>query len=273
MRRGRWDGRTSHVRGVCFIASPTTSTGGSGTGEGGACLLQQCLVGWMGFKWGRLYGAAAVTFKFHQAMHLSSMGLNGCLPTCWCAERKHKGPKRWANHITTISKDTSTHKANFDRSAFRDVSVGHLHVRQTRAVGGTWLGLEEPTWPASAECATILADVFGTGHTFVSASAARVSDYDTVHSNDVVVGFNGSDTFVGKVHNLFSVSGTGIHAGFYAILHTWDCLESTSTFSRWCTKNSQLSIVRGEHISCACIFAQTGSTVTVLHGGRNRIAK
>ena len=219
---------------------------------------------------GRLYGASAATFKFHQQMHLPAMankylcGQGRVLPTCWPCERKHKGPKRWINHVYKLGKNGLT----YDASAFRDVSVGHLVVSQTRCMF-LWEGLEEPTWPAPDRCKAVLEPIFGPSHTFLHAEAARISGYETIHLGDVVEGYNGSATFLGRVHNLFSVSNDA----FYAILETWQCQESTPHFSKLLTVNSVLRIVRGFDITTACVFAERGNLVTVLRGGRNRRAR
>ena len=99
----------------------------------------------------------------------------------------------------------------------------------------------------------------------VHASAARVSDYEIVHRGDVVEGYNGTAMFLGKIHELFSVG-----EDFYAILLTWNCVESQPGWSKWSTENAGLSLVAGPHIETACIYSMQSSTVTVLRGGRNR---
>ena len=210
-----------------------------------------------------------MTFKWHQAAHLAEMALRfeadrgGVLPSCWADERKHKGPKRWINQIQNTNRGGSG-KLAFDAAAFRDVTVSHLHHCQNRQIV-KWMGLVPPTWPSPDACRSILESIFGAGHSFEHAAAARASDYEVVHTGDVVEGHHGATSFLGKVHEFFSVG-----ENFYAIIHTWQCLEATPQWSKWSTENSGLSLICGPDIITACIYAMHGKTVTVLRNGRNR---
>lgn len=200
----------------------------------------------------RLYGADAVTFKFHQAMHLPEMlDQYGVLVTCWVHERKHRNPKRWVN----VSHNTSV---DFDRFAFRDVTGQHLKRLEADDLV-TWIGLKPPILKVPPEMLRDLVTVFGPFRALSASKHARVSDFEVVHDGDVVEGWNGESAFIGKVLLHVTVDGK-----LFTMLDAWELLEATAHYTVWSTRNAARAIVSGTDINTACTYACSGANVTVL---------
>ena len=69
-----------------------------------------------------LYGAQAMTPKFHYSLHVPTfLRRFGWVPNCFVVERKHKIPKRFENHMCT-------NHASYERSALREVTNMYISI-------------------------------------------------------------------------------------------------------------------------------------------------
>ena len=165
--------------------------------------------------------------------------------------------KRWVNH--TFNTSTA-----FDASAFRECTASHLLALQDENLI-SWIGLVPPLHDAPLAVCGMLENVFGGGNTYKASLAARVSDFEIIRQHDVVEGWTGEEAFVGKVQVHLAAGSETV-----TILETWTCTKRQATYSEWCTKDSQLTLVRSADITTAVTHACTGTKVTVLHSGKSR---
>ena len=214
----------------------------------------------------RLYGESAATFKAHQSLHLPSMlRQHGILPTCWTAERKHRNPKRWVNPV-------HNHHAQFDKYALRDVTASHYEAVQANEVV-TWVGLVPPLKAVPGNLAASVTAAFGLQPNIMASRAARCNDFEVVYVGDVVEGYNAQkEGFLGKVLLHLSIPeplGGGLT--LLTLIEVWQCVENTAYHTKWDAQNPAMEFVATTDIMAACIFARTGSKVTVLRSGRSRV--
>ena len=202
-----------------------------------------------------------MTFKGHMSMHFADMfEIFRLLPTCWCAERKHKVALRWINNIRNTG-------IAFDVAAFRDVTTKHLHdiSSSPQLESRAWIGLLDPT-PCPPHIQEVLLAAFGGSAASARASkAARVSDFEITYAGDIIEGAaEAGQSFVGKI-----VMHVDVATDTFTVLETYTCIQSLISCSIWDTRAPGLTLVRTTDISCACIFKLVGFTLTVLRGGRS----
>ena len=127
----------------------------------------------------KLHSLDTMIIKFHFLLHLPGfLKKYGFLQNCFVHERKHKLPKRFANHNTNITSE-------WDTSLIRDVTCHHLsslHDDDGRfEVKSSLIGAHD----APSTVRTALEAQFGPGN-YKVASAARGPTYEKFSVHDVV---------------------------------------------------------------------------------------
>ena len=175
-----------------------------------------------GFRW--------MVPKFHWLLHLPTILENwaGVLLNCFCLERKHRVPKRYAKEIENISK-----RAN--ESLLSEVICHHLGQLSDPESFKFETGLVHPKKPSRA-VTRLIQERLGVDDSYdVKVSAeARFSRVATCKKDDVVIFKDGDDSFrVGKVLLHFEVDSVPI-----SMLEVFDCVRRDTDMCRavWRTR-------------------------------------
>ena len=114
------------------------------------------------------WGCSFMTPKFHWLLHLwKTLQRNGALLNCFCLERKHRMPKRYATEITNAQKLNSA-------SLLMEVTCQHLSELQQPDAFQFSVGLVG-SHPASRKVKDILSTEFGLPQDGDTAKSIKVS--------------------------------------------------------------------------------------------------
>ena len=166
-----------------------------------------------------LYGAENMVPKFHYAWHIPVLLKQvGWLPMCFVLERKHKGIKRYGNHVENTSGD-------WHKGVLRDASTRHFEM--LCACEATRFGPEpvllNPTI-ASAKVDQALRAQFALDPeaALLTSRQARSTEFEVLTCGDVVLVGHGPP-ILGKISLFASVDGLLV-----ALLEQWRILEEQS---------------------------------------------
>ena len=128
----------------------------------------------------QLHGPEGMIIKFQYLLHLPAfLKKHGFLPNCCLHERKHRMPKRFANHNTNIT-------SAWDSSITTDVTCHHLQVLQGDDgrfdVRSSWIQAHAP----SKRILNALVSLFGEGN-YMVANHARSPTYEQFCRRDMVI--------------------------------------------------------------------------------------
>ena len=186
--------------------------------------LQQCISSHLrGFA--LLYGEYVMTIKFHQTMHLPKyLRKYGFLLNCFVHERKHRMPKRFANHVTNTT-------GNWEHNVLREVTCNHLAaLREDNNRFNTTAALIQPRRP-TRQVASMLIEAFGQGD-FQQACSARTFSYEKFYRGDVVH-YNQNGTIgAGRVDFLASMTSAGDEVVFVG-LTKFESIANTRRVQKW----------------------------------------
>ena len=153
------------------------------------------------------WGCSFMTPKFHWLLHLwKPLQRHGFLLNCFCLERKHRLPKRYATEITNAQKLNSA-------SLLMEVTCQHLSELQQPDAFQFSVGLVD-SHPASSKVKKILPTMFGleldgdTAESIKVSTTCRFSPVGLCHKADLVLfkDESGAGFKVGKVKLHFEVA-------------------------------------------------------------------
>lgn len=207
-------------------------------------------------KYRLLYGASAMTPKFHSLHHFATFLQRwGHIPNCWALERKHKSPKQYANAV----KNTA---ADWEGPLSREVTCNHL-----AALGSDRFN-RKPSLvdarPAGRQTAAALAAALGCeAHEVRCSRSARVDPWETVFVGDVCMA-----CVLGSV-KFFEVS---VLAGVQhddetevvALVEELVRVEAGTKSSKFRKSGVQSCVDIGD-FRCACVWARSSDVWTVVH--------
>jgi hypothetical protein len=168
--------------------------------------------------------------KFHWLLHLPTILANwgGVLLNCFCLERKHRVPKRYAKEIENISK-----RAN--ESLLSEVICHHIGQLTDPESFKFETGLVHPKNPSRAVTRLILERLELDDSYDVKVSVeARFSRVATCKKGDVVIFMDGADSFrAGKVLLHFEVETVPL-----SMVEVFDCVRRDTEKGRtvWRTR-------------------------------------
>ena len=153
------------------------------------------------------WGVEWMTPKFHWLLHLHrTLELLGFLLNCFCLERKHRVPKRYAGEITNISSGSSL-------SLLKEVTCHHLGQLNQPDAFSFEIGLVHGR-KASRRVKKLLADELELStegaESLMYSKESRFSPLATCCKDDVVLFKDGLGFRAGRVHLHFSVHGLPI---------------------------------------------------------------
>ena len=199
-----------------------------------------------------LHSPDTMIIKFHFLLHLPAfLKKYGSLQNCFVHERKHKMPKRFANHNTNITTE-------WDASLIRDVTCHHLSALQADDDHGRFeiksclIGAHD----ASSKIRTALEAQFGPG-TYKVASNARGPTYEKFSIHDVVYyQQHDASRAAGKVGMLVSAGVRGEYI-LAVVMEGFDHVRKTSRGDEW-LPNGMVTVCNLDAILGAVIWRRLG---------------
>lgn len=199
-----------------------------------------------------LYGAEKIKPKFHAALHFAYfLRKHGMLVSCWTHERRHKRLKRAANDIY----NTRT----FEHSVLGDSTAQHIHDVCSNDYEFA-VGLVKPRRASKRE-AQLLTAAFCLQAEFFISVAVRISCWDVVHVDDVVLfkdADNNSAVCAGKLTMNVSVNGN-----IFCIIEVLPLRQWCGGHATWAAHGSRV-VVRVTDVMDAVTWRESGETVTTL---------
>jgi len=177
------------------------------------CFLELFVAAW-GYEW--------LTPKSHWMLHYPEvLQKMGRLFNCFCLERKHRVPKRYAEGITNISKHASM-------SILKEVVCHQLASAKKPGAFGFSIGLIGGRPAPKRARAGILhaAGLADEGDEILVAHESRINERETCQKGDVVVLHDGSSFRAGRIAQHLELAGTAL-----SLVHPWTLhrkLEGTS---------------------------------------------
>ena len=179
-----------------------------------------------------------MTPKFHWLLHLwKTLQRNNALLNCFCLERKHRMPKRYATDITNAQKLNSA-------SLLMEVTCHHLSQLQQLGAFQFSLGLVD-SCPASRKVKRILSSELGfeqdgdAARSIKVSTTCRFSPVAICHKTDFVLFKDGIGGKVGKIKLHFKVLGVAFSIISVLAIHQH---ESQSAYSVWIPLHHEICI-------------------------------
>jgi len=184
--------------------------------------------------------------KFHWTIHLvRELQKFGMLLTCWVHERKHKMVKRYTNNQRNTRK--------YELSILSEVTCQHFHDIANVMAFNLDVGLQPPVYKCPQDMADAVRAELGLYNMLLctTSKTARVSKFEVVHTNDVVV-FKDHDRFqVGQISCLVSADEMS-----FAVIDHWSVeeknLQQGTVTAR--TNREAYIFVRLACIEAACTY-------------------
>ena len=150
----------------------------------------------------QLHGPEGMIIKFHYLLHLPAfLKKHGFLPNCFVHERKHRMPKRFANHNMNIT-------SAWDSSVTKDVTCHHLQALQEDDgrfdVRSSLIQAHAP----SKRILNALVSQFGEGN-YMVANRARSPTYEQFYRRDMVIYREAGAQSLGQVTMIVSAEVNG----------------------------------------------------------------
>ena len=207
-----------------------------------------------------LYGAEAMTTKFHASLHFADfLGRYGFLPNCFVLERKHRSAKRFGNEVRNTS-------AAWDASVLREVTSNHLGLLSNlqHTYYDDDVCLLEPHVPSKRLLELLQQHFDGISAENCQTSATvRINRWERVSVGDVVMVQQGNDTILGEVRYLVAAAfaeGTSVVAG----LLRWELLSEGLRAWKCKRKPDTPYLCMADEIVCSIIWGGSGDVATAL---------
>lgn len=191
-----------------------------------------------------LYGAAAMTPKFHYTLHFPSfLQRVGFLPNCFALERKHKMPKRFANSLTNTSSEYEPH-------ILRELTAHHVHSLINDAHRfGTGPCLIEPHRPSQTLLDTLQREFGNAQCRFETSRQARINEWERCSVGDVVLARTElANDIVGEVMFHASVRLDN-DIEYISLLKRWELLQGATRSAKYRRSDAPLLIMTAEIVS------------------------
>ena len=184
--------------------------------------------------------------KFHWTIHIvRELRKFGMLLTCWVHERKHKMVKRYTNN--------QRNTRHYERSILSEVTCQHLHDIANVMTFNLDVGLKTPVYKCPDDMSNAVRGELGLCDDVLctTSKTARVSKFEVVHTNDVVV-FRLQDRFqVGQINCLVSAGAMS-----FAVIDQWSIEERNLSQGTVITRTDRgvFIFVRLACIEAACTY-------------------
>ena len=208
----------------------------------------------------RLYGEDNMIIKFHYAMHLPAFLARWVfLPNCFVLERKHRVPKRFANHVMNT-------ECNWDACVLRELT--NYRVHHLTVLGSSHFQVDaelvDPRQPRPALLQQLQA-AWGQNLIFRVSRCARINQHEKIYKGDVFLAASG---VIGCALMHFSIDvGDGSPPEIMTHYHEWGLLADQSEKHRKAQRRSgddRTNVLFTDEIKCGLCHAG-GDVVTCLY--------
>ena len=182
-----------------------------------------------------------------------------CLPNCFCLERKHKSPKRFAELIRNTA-------CNWNIGVLRDVTANHLHSlwEADAECFGIDPGLLMPREPRPQLRSALQRELGIPGDVrYSTATRARCNEFECFSVGDAVLVRDAEgEITIGQVRLLVGISAQRQSCSV-AILNKWRVVTETGgTFK--CLVTDEFAYCNVEDVAGALLWADDGRGRTVV---------